>query len=287
MFNGVWDEVPKSAQAPKPMFLGAPGVHLQRPMSSDERPQSRHGGVQGNTILKKPLTDKELPELPRYLKPAPLFACHSPSIPDFPDVEAEEEEEIDNSSIIDAYGGPSSRFSAWTLDSTALTSPTDQGNSPTFSSFTTNGSEDGMGRYDSEKVDKDCEHHELQTEDIVEEEERDEDEDKAPKLQLRDSALSPHLFQLDIQRPESAPRRQAAVFGLPDNLKYLSLADDEDDDKNVSPPSVPVEHQSSSVVAEKDIRVSATAPRLPSTTISFMRLDQLASEFGYLSEAVI
>jgi hypothetical protein len=84
--NDPWLSTPKPEQnfelaAPDLDKAIRPTPTLQRPSNSlmlpipDERPSSRHGSSQTPNLRQSPF-DKELPALPRYLKPAPLFACN-------------------------------------------------------------------------------------------------------------------------------------------------------------------------------------------------------------------
>ena len=227
----------------------------------------------------KPLLDKDLPALPSYLVPEPLF-CQV------------ETSEADGDSLMKdeqmTQTDPSSNFSLWANTSVALTSPSLDGdgvNSPTFSSLTTSSSDIGTPERLSDQfatgidvfyhVDDESQGNEHLNDPTVRHESA---ASKSPEL--LESPLGPNLFKIDIKRPESAPRRHAACFGLLDRFHGYSLPDDQfasDGARAKSPTmlsdfgnSIPSEPQ---VNAEADPAVS--------------QLEQLMSEFGYLGEAVL
>lgn len=139
---------------PSAPTLSRPSVSLGAP-TSDERPTSRHDNRGRSGLQQLPL-DKELPPLPRYLIPAPLYACNSPttdpSAVQEPVEELEEEEDeerLDRLSIQFSMKARS-HFSTWTNESmTYSPSASDDEDdeeegpihSPTFSSFTSNDSD--------------------------------------------------------------------------------------------------------------------------------------------------
>jgi hypothetical protein len=256
-----------------------PAPTLQRPSSlapptADERPTSSHGSSRSPSLRHLPL-DKALPALPRYVTPAPLFACHDMSPIEAPTEELfehddfaddEEDDEVLNDLIMEYQDKPHSHFSTWSCDSAAYTYSTsdDDGvNSPTFSSLTSNCSDAGSPQRFSmiytcaepESVAADEEHSitHLST--------------APPRLDdLRISAFGSDLFGLDIQHAAEAPRRQAACFGL--GFQY-SLPEDETCSK--------------STITAPELRPEPSVQRGSSVS----QLNKLMDEFGYLGDAVI
>lgn len=120
--------------------------------ASDELPTSSHGN-RGNTSFRKSLLDKELPALPRYLIPAPLYACN-PTAPSELETEQSEDEfeEPDDDERLDSFSihfqqKARSHFSTWSNDSIAYSSPISENQddeivfSPALSSLTSNDSD--------------------------------------------------------------------------------------------------------------------------------------------------
>jgi hypothetical protein len=140
----VEDDTPSAPVLSRPSsYLGAPTL--------DERPTSSHGQHR-NTTFRKSLLDKELPELPRYLIPAPLYACNRTVASELPAGESEDEfEEADDDERLDDSNmqfqqKARSHFSTWSNDSIAYSSPISDDDdeivlSPTFSSLTSNDSD--------------------------------------------------------------------------------------------------------------------------------------------------
>ncbi|KAL1800951.1 hypothetical protein ACET3X_001293 [Alternaria dauci] len=141
----VEDDTPSAPILSRPStFFGA--------SASDERPTSSHGGVHSTNLRQSPF-DKELPALPRYLIPAPLYACNEASISEIPANELEDEfEEADDDERLDHFSvqfqeKARSHFSTWSNDSIGYNSPTSSNEddeavlSPTFSSLTSNDSD--------------------------------------------------------------------------------------------------------------------------------------------------
>lgn len=261
---------------------------LQRPSSlappsADERPTSSHGSSRSSSLRHSPL-DKDLPALPRYLTPAPLFACN-----DLPPVEApteelfhheefvdDEEVELLGDLIMEYQDKPHSHFSTWSSDSAAYTYSTsdDEGvNSPTFSSLTSNCSDVGS----PQRFSMICSYAEPKS--VLERDAKDgvfmpDDEQSIshlsttpPRLDdLRISSFGSDLFSLDIKHADSAPRRQAACFGLG---FQCSLPDDQTASKTtIKPP---------------ELRPEPSVQRESSVS----QLNKLMDEFGYLGDAVI
>ncbi|KAG9191536.1 hypothetical protein G6011_10270 [Alternaria panax] len=141
----VEDDTPSAPVLSRPStFLGAP--------VSNERPISSHGSIHSTNLRQSPF-DKELPALPRYLIPAPLYAYNDVTIGELPANEPEDEfEEADDNERLDHFSvkfheKARSHFSTWSNDSISYNSPTssnedDEGVfSPTFSSLTSNDSD--------------------------------------------------------------------------------------------------------------------------------------------------
>lgn len=143
----VEDDTPSAPILSRPSsYLGAP--------TPDERPTSSHG-ERPNPTFRKSLLDKELPALPRYLIPAPLYACNrSPTTNSEAEQsedefeEAEDEERLDNLNLdldLQFEQKARSHFSTWSNDSIGYNSPISEDDeivlSPTFSSLTSNDSD--------------------------------------------------------------------------------------------------------------------------------------------------
>ncbi|EUC46661.1 hypothetical protein COCMIDRAFT_92329 [Bipolaris oryzae ATCC 44560] len=143
----VEDDTPSAPILSRPSsYLGAP--------TPDDRPTSNHG-ERPNPTFRKSLLDKELPALPRYLIPAPLYACNrSPTTNSEAEQSEDEFEEADDEERLDSLNldldlqfeqKARSHFSTWSNDSIGYNSPISDEDeivlSPTFSSFTSNDSD--------------------------------------------------------------------------------------------------------------------------------------------------
>ncbi|RMZ73095.1 hypothetical protein GMOD_00009608 [Pyrenophora seminiperda CCB06] len=222
----VEDDTPSAPTLSRPtVTLGAP--------TSDARPTSRYSNRCRPEEL--PL-DKELPPLPRYLVPAPLYACTSPTT-DLPVVEdaVEEVEEGDDDECLDRLSiqfsmKARSHFSTWT-NASMVHSPQasddedddddEQGpvSSPTFSSFTSNDSDTSncqgglLIHYSYET--KHASVPEMQnmiadTDDLDHEEE--EEEEEAASDSDSDSHPHPHHLSLSSTPPQLSELR-ISTFG--------------------------------------------------------------------------
>ena len=101
---------------------------------------------------------------------------------------------------------------------------------------------------------------------------------KSPEL--LESPLGPNLFKIDIKRPESAPRRHAACFGILDRFHGYSLPDDQSaSDGALAKPPTMLSNFGNSIPSESQINAEADP--------AVSQLEQLMSEFGYLGEAVL
>lgn len=266
---------------------------LQRPTASLappsvlERPTSSHGNSCSPNLRHTPL-DKELPELPRYLTPAPLFACNSPHTNevsveeplDEHDFEEEEEGyEVLGELIMQYEEKPRSHFSVWSYESTGFsdaTSDDEAVHSPTFSSLTSNFSDAGSPQQMSLRFSFAEDAADSQRISTISEDEAITPADDHPTNyltatppqldDLRISTFGNDLFNLDIQHTDTAPRRQAACFGL--GFHY-SLPEDETDSKLT--------------VTESNIRPEPNVQR----ESSMSQLNMLVNEFAYLGESVV
>ncbi|OAL56395.1 hypothetical protein IQ07DRAFT_5958 [Pyrenochaeta sp. DS3sAY3a] len=294
----VEDDTPSAPILSRPAsFLGLPPV--------DERPSSSHSSDHGSTLRQSPL-NKELPALPRYLTPAPLFACQTPTpsvtehFTEEPQEEFEEEE--DDECLVDHMLAfqkqPRSHFSTWSSDSIAYSCPSspdeETAHSPTLSSTTSTCSDIATPHRLSAQY--------TYTHTVVDDDEVDahtptildstpattpsasspDDEDNAqpptvslttpaPQLDdLRISMFGPDLFNLDIQHADTAPRRQAACFGL----GFYSLPPDESGSKSTI---------TSASIEERGLGVKLQMQRGSGAS----QLGRLMDEFGFLGESVI
>lgn len=245
---------------PPAPVLSRPSTLLGLPESSG-RPTSSHGGGSCSKLRQSPLDkDKALPELPRYLTPAPLFACSSlsasPVMQEESPVELDSKEQELGKDLDDFQARfrekPRSHFSTWSEDSFAAyscaASDDEAITSPTFSSLTSNCSEVGTPQRQSacyfsyKAADTKTNTPTIpEADDSVDE---DEEEDlnshttylsaTPPQLDsVRISTFSPDFISFDFEHTESAPKRQAACFGL----GVYSLPPDETLSKSTVTPS--------------------------------------------------
>lgn len=227
----LYDVVPEEWSQPAPV-LERPSTSLEPP-SNDQRPSSSHGGDRGSSLRGSRLNvDKELPALPYYLTPAPLYACNSEAssstLPETVEDEVEASGDVEVETVLTSE--KSAHFSTWSTESITFSSPTSDEDailSPTFSSLTSNCSEIDSPNRDSARFSiSDYMQSPESTSPTIDEdvpiEEQYEDtltqshlSASPPRLdELRLSSFGPNLFNLDIQHQETAPRRQAACFGL-------------------------------------------------------------------------
>lgn len=281
--NEPWVSTPKlpstfDSKLDTTPVLQKPTVALVPPsVSEDERPTSRHGADRSPSLHKSPL-DKDLPALPRYLVPAPLFACNNSS------KEVLEDEEDDDDCATNPPNERCSNLSMWSAESMTFSCPTldeDIVHSPTFSSLTSNSSEAGSPQRLSDQFAMSEENYELTMHTITKEEQSlgDETEDAStlrrgssgpPMLRLPVPSFGSNVFQIDIQHAESAPRRQAACFGL-SGFQGYSLPEDE--------------AASQATITKASLHTEPTIESGHATSAS--QLDKLMDDFGFLGEAVI
>lgn len=297
--NDPWLSTPKLQEsfdldAQESIKHCAPAPMLQRPLlqlappNADERPTSSHGGSQSSNLRQAPF-DKDLPELPRYLTPAPLFACNDTSPVELPTevplieeeevLEEDEDDEILDDLIMQYQDKPNSHFSTWSSDTmgyTYSTSDDETADSPTFSAITSDCSDAGSPQRFSMRFSH------LEPTPEIEETITPLDEDGTttekvtdvsylsttpPRLDdLRISSFGSDLFNLDIQHADAAPRRQAACFGL--GFQY-SLPEDDTTSKTTI--------TQSTLLPEPNVQRES----------SLSQLNGLIDDFAYLGDAVI
>jgi hypothetical protein len=294
--NEPWISSPKFSQLTdqESSWKTMPAPVLKRPFASlpqftEARPTSSHGGSRSSSLRKTPLDiDKKLPALPPIHVPAPLFTRNSeilsPIQVEIPEkiIENDVSETEYSSNLLRV--GRNSHFSLWSADSFTSLSPTsDDGamHSPTFSSLTSNCSDFGSPRIPSthftiddytDSPDKNSTI--INGKNNTEKEDSDTSYPALSSLQIDDlrlSSFSPGLF-LDIQRAESAPRRQAACFGY--GFQGYKLPEDETTSK--------------STITELNASTRGTEPTIKhSRDSSVSELEKLVDEFGFLGDAVL
>jgi hypothetical protein len=258
---------------------------LQRPdfalsalsKDSKERPTSSHGGDRSPSLRRLPL-DKELPALPQYLVPAPLFACSSaapsPTLQDAPER---------NELITPASPELKNQFSFSSAVSTTFSSPTSDGgvtHSPTSSSLTSDSSESDL----SQPLSEDFAHGEQTyqyegdsaSEDVFSHNtnytfgpKRLSGADSPPVLQLTIPSFASDLLGFDTQRPVSVPWRHATYSGQ--EFQGYSLPEEANGSQTTITKISPLPH-----LPTPSVRESSTS-----------QFDQLMSDFGYLGEALL
>ncbi|KAF2202491.1 hypothetical protein GQ43DRAFT_470867 [Delitschia confertaspora ATCC 74209] len=277
----IRDQKPDAVQNIMSRILPPVTPIQELPKTEDERPQTRHGGGSPNTIRDSPLFDKELPELPRYLVPAPLFASKSLDSKE-PD-DGEEGSDHEPKSAMNP--NPSSQFSMWSPEPSATFSAPEHEqdliHSPTFGSLTNSSSGIATPRvfsnvftHGEQTYNKDP-NAGLPDDDDAENETRNylaHSSNSPPLLQLDDSSFSPTLFQFDVQRSDSAPHRQAAVFGISEGFKYLSLSE---------------QPTTSQTTTQKGLAPTPQSFHDSDAENPESQLDNLMNEFRYLGEVVI
>lgn len=304
--NDPWISSPKfshefddSIQQAREVQFFKPAPVLQRPVCSlvppvtDERPLSSHGGSRSSSLQEAPL-EKDLPALPRYLTPAPLFACNASFLEEPMPIEEEGVEDAMTDDILQAYEDEEepaakismkqrSHFSTWSTFDSYATSDDDGITSPTFSSATSASSDTGSPVHQSIRYSfaQHAFNKAQQTTTITEVDEEDQGErfisdrvSTPPQLDvntLRLSAISfsSDLFNLDIQHAEAMPRRQAACFGL--GFQGYSLPEDETQSKET-------------IQSEVTLRPKRISVQRESST---SQLDLLMNDFSYLGDAVV
>jgi hypothetical protein len=299
--NEPWISTPQPYQAFVRETASAPAPVLQRPSSleppsTDQRPSSSHGGDRSPSLRMSLDKDKDLPPLPRYLVPAPLFACKGSALSP---VLVQSEEEYEQVQGQEKGQGPEqvpelsseaeihimeekkkyrSHFSTWSTESSTFsvqTTDEDAIHSPTFSSFTSNSSD--IGGSPQRMCDPFT--HGDQTYDLAD---KDGDEgiftvslsSSPPKLSLNPfhiSTFGPSLLNINVDdhRPRSAVHRQVACFGV--GFQGYSLPEDET--------------ESQTTITKIASREEPVVSNGRESSVS--HLERLMSEFGYLGDAVL
>ncbi|KAF2715435.1 hypothetical protein K504DRAFT_446296 [Pleomassaria siparia CBS 279.74] len=294
--NEPWVSTPKNQDRFENELAPAPVLQrpaMLEPPSTEDRPSSRNGGDRSPSLRRFPINiDKDLPPLPQYLVPAPLYTC-SPVQPS-PQVAQDEEEQIqqldtelvplpeleqieefdpkkefENRLVTEKRG----HFSTWSTESSTLsiasTNEDDAINSPTFSSLP---SDYGSPERTSEPFTHGDQTYDLSDKDL-EDSILSSLSSSPPQLSLDPlhiSTFGSGLLNMNMQihHDGSAPRRQAVVFGL--GFQGYSLPDDE------------TEGQSSLVKMP-----SREEPAIVNSRVSSVsHLSKMMNEFGYLMDAV-
>ena len=261
--------------------LQRPTISLDSP-SVDARPTSSHGGDQRARLRQSVLDkNKDLPALPSYLFPAPLFTPSNDTFSTDLTDEPEQQQNDDEPLNVRTMSVRHSHFSTWSTESVTFSSAAsdeDVAHSPTFSSLTSNCSDAGSPSRLSRFSISDYIHSPDRTSSTADEEFDEQQAELAPQEAIPDSppklgelclsSFGPSLFDLDIQHADSAPRRMAACYGL--GFQSYKLPDDETCSK-----------------------VTITGPMLhPQPTTQHTRgnsvthLEKLVNEFGFLGESV-
>ncbi|KAF1923215.1 uncharacterized protein M421DRAFT_329202 [Didymella exigua CBS 183.55] len=269
-----------------------PAPVLKQPVTSlaltaGERPSSSYGGSCSPALWGVPL-QQDLPALPRYLTPDPLFACNTLPSEEATHVQGVDTEDAVTDEILSAYEDDSepmpqvsekqrSHFSTWSSFDSYVTS--DDGiTSPTFSSATSVSSGAGSPLRQSIRYSfAEQAFNKAQSTTIVEVDEDDYTSDRnstPPQLDLHTLRLSAmsfgsDLFNLDIQHSDSMPRRQAACFGW--GFQGYSLPEDEIGSKETIQNEIKLRPK----------RISVQRESLTS------QLDMIMDDFSYLGGAVV
>ncbi|KAJ4320948.1 hypothetical protein N0V94_003124 [Neodidymelliopsis sp. IMI 364377] len=295
--NDPWISSPKfqqefgdSIQEAREVQFFKPAPVLRRPIPSlalpctNERPSSSHGDSCSFGLREQP-RNKELPALPKFLTPAPLFACNTLSVEET-DVEDTVTEEIlqayedEEEPISQISEKQRSHFSTWSSFDSYVTSDDEGVTSPTFSSMTSNSSDAGSPLRQSVCYtfpERNFNKARISTtiDEVNEDENSPNDRTSTPPqlqlntLRLSAISFSSDLFNLDIQHTETMPRRQAACYGL--GFQGYSLPEDETRSKETI--------QSESTLRSKRISVQRES--------STSQLDVFVDDFAYLGDAVV
>ncbi|KAF2678062.1 hypothetical protein K458DRAFT_143652 [Lentithecium fluviatile CBS 122367] len=283
------EEQMTEAATPAPV-LERPSFSLEPP-SLDARPTSSHGGNQSAGLRQSAVDkNKELPPLPRYIVPAPLFACSSasssPTLSHDPENQTENEDEDADTN---RNSESNSHFSVWSTESITYSSPTSDDeaiHSPTFSSLTSSCSELGSPTRLSARFSISDYMHSPDRDSAAIDEEGDGvlDEEvhsshlsaNPPRLdELRISAFGSGLFDLDVRhggsgsRGSRGSRRQVACFGL--GFQGYKLPEDESTSKVT--------------ITEPKLRLEPSFKHDRDSSVS--QAETLVNEFGFLGESVL
>ncbi|KAF1952192.1 hypothetical protein CC80DRAFT_552623 [Byssothecium circinans] len=292
----------------------SPAPVLQRLSASlepptDVRPTSSHGDDRSPSLRKGPLdTNKQLPTLPRFLVPAPLFACNSealspqqPPVPgkdDKPEQKAAKGEPEMDDSKIHLLTERNSHSSLWSVDSFVSSSPTsddEAAHSPTFSSLTSNCSVPGSPRRPSSHFsisdymsspDHNSAAFKYSNHNLTNDDGEHATSTSPPLLDdLRLSTFGPCMF-LDIQHGES--RRQAACFGYGNSdFQGYKLPEDETTSKTtITIADVGAESVFGTDSGEAT-GLGLTVGHQDKMESSVIQMERLVDEFGFLGDAVV
>jgi hypothetical protein len=304
--NEPWVSTPRPHQTfnaeagPAPM-LQRPSGSLEPP-SMDDRPSSRHGADMDLSLRGSLLdVEKDLPPLPRYLVPAPLFAYNgttpTPGLVDREEglvqVPEQGHDEQCSEEVVEPLREPvieaedlckiedekyRSHFSTWSTESSTFSVPTtdeDATHSPTFSSFTSDSSDMGGS---PQRISGPFTHgdqvYDSNDNGLSESFFGASPPSSPPKLSLKSlhiSSFGPSLLNLNVDgnRPRSAVHRQVACFGL--GFQGYSLPEDETESQTTI--TKIASREEPAVVNGRESSVS--------------HLEKLMSEFGYLGDALL
>ncbi|KAF2010876.1 hypothetical protein BU24DRAFT_47940 [Aaosphaeria arxii CBS 175.79] len=271
---------PECLEEPAPV-LPKPLAPLQIPRSSmNERPSSRHGSKMNTPVCSTPL-DKELPALPRYLVPAPLFACSAASSPVCPP-EAEHKEDVDGEEApVIPLAMRRSHFSTWSSNSTTSDKVADEDDaaySPTFSSSTSNSSVPNSPQQPSAVSTDANDQLKVEARDVSNVEQQDEGVTRRsargsmgpPLLRLSTLSFGSSLLPPVIHHEPTSPRRQASCIGYSGFQGYSLPEDDTCSQSTLLKETLSLEP----VIASN--RCSSTS-----------QLEKMVNDFGYLSGSVL
>jgi hypothetical protein len=303
--NEPWAQSPRFTQTtspqngPKTKPL-APAPVLKRPpfplepLSRDARPTSSHGNERGLALrMSTADKNKELPPLPRYIVPAPLFACNSTSSsPTVAEAPTNEEEDHTEDNETNRNSESNSHFSMWSTESVRYSSPifdNEAFHSPTSSSLTSNSSDLGSPSRHSAHLSISDSMQSPSRDSATSEEEQDDmsEEDvvsshlsaNPPQLnELRISAFGSNLFDLDIEHRKSESRssrfsrsshRQVACFGP--GFQGYKLPEDESTSKVT--------------ITEPKLRQESSFKHDRGSSVS--QVETLVNDFRFLKQAVL
>ena len=285
------DALKTDVMAPAPV-LERPGSSLEPP-SLDARPTSSHGGDRSSGLRHSTFDkNKKLPPLPRYIVPAPLFACNGASTSPTTSQSPAHEEGDQNEDAETYYNSESnSHFSTWSNESVAYSLPTtddEEIHSPALSSLTSGCSDLGSPTRHSARFSISDYMHSPDQDTAAFEEQEEVPEEAAlpshlsatpPQLnELRISTFGSNLFDFENQqrgsnsrgsRGSHSSRRQVACFGL--GFQGYKLPEDESTSKVT--------------ITEPKLRPEPSFNHNRGSSVS--QMETLVNEFGFLGEAVV
>jgi hypothetical protein len=298
--NEPWASSPRLPDCPvvveKPVpVLQRPTLTIEPPSNyTDIRPMSRHGPQKSSSLRNTPL-DKDLPALPRYLVPAPLFACNSTATNPVARASppSEPSEETHEFSRPPSPHERKSHFSTWSADSVAFSSSASEAsptNSPTSSSSTSTSSAPGSPRRDSRPLSfatRQCQTSPQFSKGRPEFGPKTDDTILFPTRSSEVATAAPFplptipLISIEptVTISETTQRRHAACFGgYPGpTLSQFSLAEAQTDATN-SPATTNTKGLSSTYGGRPSIHFKRSS--------STSQLEQLMSDFAFLGQVV-